>query len=136
MPLWFTLSIVTFVLWGLWGFFAKIASDSIDAKSAAILQGLAGFTITVSLLASQRFRIEAHLSGNTAAFLAGVAFMVGIVTFTAALTTCRASVVVPISALYPVVTIGLGIAFLSEGVTPTQASGIGLALVAIVLMSR
>jgi transporter family protein len=62
--------------------------------------------------------------------------MVGIVTFTAALTTGRASVVVPISALYPVVTIGLGIAFFSEGVTPTQASGIGLALVAIVLMSR
>jgi len=93
MPLWLTLSIVTFVLWGFWGFFAKIASDSIDAKSAAILQGLAGFAITVGLLASQRLRIEADLSGNTAALLAGVAFMVGIITFTAALTTGRDSVV-------------------------------------------
>ena len=136
MPLWLVLSIITFMLWGLWGFFAKVASDAIDAKSAAILQGLAGFAVTLAMLGSQRFRVETQLGGSTAALLAGAAFMVGIVTFSAALSTGRATIVVPLSALYPVITIALGVVFLSEGVSVTQASGIGLALVAIVLMSR
>jgi transporter family protein len=63
--------------------------------------------------------------------------MVGIITFNAALGGGgRASIVVPLSALYPIVTIGLGMLFLSEHLTATQASGAGLAMVAIVLMSR
>ena len=137
MPIWLGLSIVTFALWGLWGFFAKIASDSLDARSAAILQGLGGFAVTLVVLASQRFQVSTHFGGTTAALVAGVAFMIGIFTFSAALGGGgRASIVVPMSALYPVVTIALGIIFLSEGLSVTQASGVGLALVAIVLMSR
>jgi transporter family protein len=136
MPLWLVLSIVTFALWGFWGFFAKIASDSIDARSAAILQGLGAFVVTLGILATQRFRIETHLGGTSAALIAGAVFMVGIVTFTTALSGGRASIVVPLSALYPVVTIALGIIFLSEALSLSQASGVGLALIAIVLMSR
>lgn len=126
MQAWLVLSVVTFVLWGLWGFFAKIASDSIDARSAAIMQGLGGFAVTLALLATMRFRPEFHVGGSTAAVLAGLAFMVGIVTFTAALASGgRASIVVPLSALYPVVTIALGILFLSETLSSRkrQASG-------------
>ena len=137
MQAWLVLSVVTVALWGLWGFFAKIASDSIDARSAAVMQGLGGFAVTLVLLAAMRFRPELHVGGSTAAVLAGVAFMVGIVTFTAALASGgRASIVVPLSALYPVVTIALGMLLLSESLSLTQASGVGLALVAIVLMSR
>ena len=137
MQAWLVLSVVTFVLWGLWGFLAKVASESIDARSAAVMQGLGAFAVTVALLASMRLRLEFHAGGTTAAVLGGMALMVGIVTFTAALAAGgRASVVVPLSALYPVVAIGLGVLLLSESVSLTQGFGIGLALVAIVLMSR
>ena len=137
MPAWLVLSITTFVLWGLWGFFAKIASESIDAKSAAVMQGLGAIVVTIGLLASMRFRLETHITGTTAALAAGLVFMIGIITFTAALGGGgKASIVVPITALYPIVAIALGMVFLSESVSPTQAGGVGLALVAIVLMSR
>jgi len=63
--------------------------------------------------------------------------MIGIIAFTAALGNGgKASIVVPITALFPIVSIALGVAFLSESISPTQASGISLALVGIVLMSR
>ncbi len=137
MPAWLVLSISTFVLWGLWGFFAKIASDTIDAKSAAVMQAVGALVITLGLAASMRFKLEWHASGTTAALFAGFALMIGIIAFTGALANGgKASIVVPITALYPIVAIALGVTFLSESVSPTQASGIGLALVGIVLMSR
>jgi transporter family protein len=137
MPTWLILSISTLVLWGLWGFFAKIASDGIDAKSAAVMQAVGVLVIALGLAASMRFRLEWHASGTTAAMLSGIALMIGIMTFTGALEYGgKASIVVPITALYPLVAIALGVTFLSESVSVTQASGIGLALAGIVLMSR
>jgi transporter family protein len=63
--------------------------------------------------------------------------MIGIITFTAALESGgKASIVVPMTALYPLVAIALGVTFLSESISPIQATGIGLALAGIVLMSR
>ena len=58
MPAWLVLSIATFVLWGLWGFFAKIASDTIDAKSAAAMQAVGALVVTLGLAASMRFKLE------------------------------------------------------------------------------
>ncbi|MEE8518008.1 MAG: EamA family transporter [Dehalococcoidia bacterium] len=137
MTAWLGLSIATFMLWGLWGFLAKIASDSIDAKSAAVMQAAGALVITLVLVTTMRFKLEWHTSGTTAALFAGFALMIGIIAFTAALASGgKASIVVPITALYPIVAIALGMVFLSESVSPTQASGVGLALVGIVLMSR
>jgi transporter family protein len=137
MPAWLVLSISTLVLWGLWGFFAKIASDAIDARSAAVMQAVGVLIITLGLAVTMRFKLQWHASGTTAALFAGCALMIGIIAFTAALGNGgKASIVVPITALYPVVAIALGVTFLSESVSPTQASGIALALAGIVLMSR
>jgi transporter family protein len=137
MPAWLVLSIGTFVLWGLWGVFAKIASDTIDAKSAAVMQAVGALIITLGLAAFMRFKLEWDARGSTAALLAGFALMLGIIAAAAALGSGgKASIVVPITALYPIVAIALGVTFLSESVSLAQASGIGLALAGIVLMSR
>jgi len=137
MPTWLLLSIATLVFWGLWGFFAKIASDTVEPKSAAIMQVVGMAIIALGLAAYMRFKLEWHVSGTTASMCAGVVLMIGIVAFNAALGSGgKASIVVPITALYPLATIALGVTFLSESVSLTQASGVGLALMGIVLMSR
>ena len=137
MPTWLIFAISTFVLWGLWGLFAKIASDTIDAKSAAVMQAVGALIVALGLAASMRFEIEWHARGTAAALFAGFALMLGLLAFTWALANGgKASIVVPITALYPIVSIALGVTILSESVSLTQASGIGLALAGIVLMSR
>jgi transporter family protein len=60
---------------------------------------------------------------------------VGFLTFFAALEQGKASTVVTLSALYPVVTILLSIAFLHEKLTMRQVTGIVFALVASVLLA-
>jgi bacterial/archaeal transporter family protein len=137
MQFWAVLSVGAFVMWGLWGFFAKIAGDHIDAKSAAVMQGLGGVAVTFVLLASQRFRPELHLGGVSAGIMGGVALWLGIIAFSAALANGgRASVVVPMTALYPIVTIALSVVVLRETVSPTQGMGILMALASIWLMSK
>jgi transporter family protein len=137
MPAWLILSVATFVLWGLWGFLAKIASENIDAKSAAVMQAVGASVVTLGLAASMRFEFEWHASGTAAALFAGVALMIGIIAFSGALGSGgKASIVVPLTALYPIVAVALGVTVLSESLSTTQVSGIGLALASIALMSR
>jgi transporter family protein len=61
----------------------------------------------------------------------------GIITFSFALSTGgKASIVVPLTALYPIVTIVLGVAILKEQLTPTHGLCIVFALVAVILLLR
>ena len=137
MHVWMTHALGTLLLWGMWGFLAKIASDHLTARSAAFAQGLGGIAVTIVLLGLIRFRPEFHTSGSLVAFLAGVALWLGIITFSFALSTGgKASIVVPLTALYPVVTIVLGVAILKEQLTPINGLGIVFALVAVILLTR
>ena len=137
MQAWVALALGSLLLWGVWGFLAKIASDYLTARSAAAMQGLGVAAGTLVLLAFLRFRPDVHVGGGVAAFLAGAALFLGIITFVWALGSGgKASVVVPMTAVYPVVTILLSVIILREQMAPVHVLGMGFALVAVVLLSR
>lgn len=62
MPAWPVPTRAAFVLWRLWGFFAKIARDILDAESAALMQAVGASVITPGLAASMRFGLAWHAS--------------------------------------------------------------------------
>ena len=63
--------------------------------------------------------------------------MAGIVLFVFVLSHGgKASIVVPVTVMYPVVTIVLSVAILKEQITPTRGMGIIFALIAVFLLSR
>jgi len=137
MSTWFMLTLGALGLWGLWGFFAKLASDNLVAKSAATMQGLGVAAVAVIFLAFIRFKPDWDVGGSPAAFLAGVFLMAGIILFVLALSHGgKASIVVPITGMYPVVTIVLSVAILREQITPTTGIGIIFALIAVFMLSR
>lgn len=137
MSAWFVLTLGALSLWGLWGFFAKLASDNLTAKSAATMQGMGVAAVAVVVLAFMRFKPDWDTGGTPAAFLAGASLMTGIVLFVFALSHGgKASIVVPMTAMYPVVTIALSVAILREQITVTTGIGIVFALIAVFLLSR
>lgn len=73
--------------------------------------------------------------GLWAALVAGAFGGAGYVLFMKALKTGKASVVMPLTALYPAVTVVLAVAFLGERLTPVRAAGIALAILAAILLS-
>jgi bacterial/archaeal transporter family protein len=136
MKIWYFYALTTVLVWGIWGVFSKLASAHSRPRQMLLFQcvGVMAFALVVLLL--EKFRIEASLAGFSWSFAAGFFTFIGFLTFFAALEHGKASTVVTLSALYPVVTILLSILFLHEKLTVRQVAGIVFALIASVLLAE
>ena len=130
--------VITFVGWGLGTFFGKLATNKIGEKAIFwdILAYALGVIIYcfVAFKSSELFNVEK--SGMIWGILAGLFGAVGLVGFYILLAKNEASIVIPMTALYPALAVVLGIIVLHEGVTLTKVIGIILSLVAIYLLNK
>jgi len=141
LPAWLLWSLVTIVLWGTWGFVSKIASAGMDAYVNQVLY-TAGLVPLMVFVAWTVHRSGSHESkeirrvGVFWAFLTGILGGVGnIFFFQAMVVGGKASVVAPVTALFPMVTVFLAMTFLHERLGRTQWFGLLLAFIAIFLLS-
>lgn len=134
----FALSASTIAAWGLFGLFGKLAVERIDQQ--VIIWGslvVCPIVFLVYMVASgQLLPINLHASGISFALLAGLGGCVGTVLFYQLLAREPASLVVPLTSLYPALTVVLSAAFLHEELAPTRVVGIIFALAAVFLLSR
>jgi len=141
LPTWLMWSLATIVLWGTWGLVSKIASGGIDAYVNQLLYtvGLAPLLVFVAWTvskSSQGVKREGQRRGIFWAFLTGILGGLGDLAFFQALVKGgKASVVSPVTALFPVVTVLLALIFLKERLGRVQWLGLALAFVAIYLLS-
>lgn len=135
MDNWLTTAFIAFVLFGLWGFFPKLAVQYISPGSAIIYE-VAG-TIVVGLLALKivDFRPDVHPRGILFAVLTGVTGMLGTLFFFYSVRTGKASIVASLTALYPLITITLAHFFLREPISARQVVAIILAMASLVLFA-
>ncbi len=132
---WLLSSLIALISWGLWGVFSKLASRYFDYHQVYVASGivsLIAFPVVFFLLRPQ---IDVKSPGFGYAVLAGVAGTSALMAFYSAVGSGKASIVVPLTALYPVVTIILSYLILSERISPFKGVGIILALVAILFLS-
>lgn len=129
------LAVVSLVMWGLWGFFPKLATDNIGPKSVLIFQNTATILVTIFVLASVNFKPEINSKGIFFSVISGLAGTVGGLFFLYAISKGRASVIVTMTALYPIVTIILAFLILKEPISLKQGIGMMFALIAMVLFS-
>lgn len=151
LPLWLIWSLVTIVLWGTWGLVSKIASGGMDAYVNQLLYtaGLAPLLVFIAWTVWKESRREngqsqsqskdkrnARRIGVFWAFLTGILGGVGNLAFFQAMVVGgKASVVAPVTALFPMVTVVLALIFLRERLGKVQWAGLALAFVAIYLLS-
>jgi len=139
-PAWLWLSLLAMILWGAWGIQSKLIMETMTplANQIVFVVGLVPPVIWC-LLAQPR--IAATLSrerraGSLYAFLTGILGAVGNIAFFVALAIGGpASIVVPLTSLFPLVTVLLAALWLRERVGRAQIAGVGFAVVAIVLLS-
>lgn len=133
------LLIITFLGWGLGTFFSKLATDKIGANKAAFWDIIAYFiSVILFYLASTRLSTMFNLtkSGFILAVLAGLFGAAGFIGFYSLLAKSEASTIIPLTALYPILGVILGIFILHESVTATKIIGITLSLAAIYLLNK
>jgi transporter family protein len=137
MPRWLLYTLLTVLLWGLWGFTLKVVSSDLPAWQLQVLS-LAGLA-PVGLVLASMVEWPGDAIGRRAmvwSLAAGVLGSVGnLACFEAMAEGGKAAAVVPLTSLYPITTILLGFLFLKERPSYVQAIGLGLALVAIWLFN-
>ncbi len=134
---WVLYSALALLVWGLWAFFPKMALSWLDPKTAFMFEVFGGATTGLfAFLILQPHLGGADIRGIIPAFLTGVTGYLGLLCFMYAIREGKVSVVAPLTALYPVVTLVLARVFLREKINLVQLAGIILALVSVVLISH
>ena len=134
-PLWLWYSAITVVAWGVVGLLQKLSTNYISAESSLIWL-VAGFLLLEPLFYPGAAVF--HYSGwnLTWALLSGALNALGAWALFAALKSGgKASIVAPLTALYPLVVMMLVPFVLHESITRLQMAGVACALIAVVLLS-
>lgn len=135
MKEWFLPALFTFFLWGTWGFIPKFTTRYISPISAVVFEALGAMIVGIFILAILRFRPEVHPKGIGLAIATGIFGILGALCYLTAIKKGKVSVVVTMTALYPVFSIGLAALILKEPVTLKEGIGILFSCIAIVLFS-
>lgn len=137
VPLWLVFAIVALVSWGITGITQKLSTNNISTELSFLWFGVA--VIAVGAVVLPKAAIPAHLAAKDIWFAVvggGLNSLGAYTSFAALAKGGKASVVIPLCYLYPLLTIILAIAFLHETLGRTQCAGIILALVAAYLLSQ
>ena len=128
--------IALLLLWGAYGIAAKIAVREIGLQ-VLIWSQVVGLVMFPAYFFLFKEMLPLKLDGAGIAWALGAGFLgiAGGVVLYWLLRDAPANIVIPISALYPVVTVILAFLFLHEELSLTRLAGIGLAVIAIWLLS-
>jgi len=132
---WLVLSIITIVTVGIVGFFLKLAFKYSHWTEIYVVEMATLFVLSLAVYLSQRPSISVGSPGFNYALLAGIMMTVGTIALYLALQEGKAIIVIPLTSIYPVVTIVLSYFILHEQISLVKGLGVILALVALVLIA-
>jgi transporter family protein len=135
IPVWVWYALLGILLWGLWGFLSKIGSVAANPPQMQILFTLGMLPVAGTMLLQSREKLDGHLGGIAFGLLCGIATGAGTLGYYAALRLQSASVVTPVTGLFPVITVILAFVLLRERLNKVQMAGLLLALASVVILS-
>jgi uncharacterized membrane protein len=121
------------LLWGGWGLVSKPVSDRLSAWQVQTISALGLLPVIGLLACSKKLRTGTQPQrGFWLAFGSGVIASLGNIAYYRSLGAGgKAAAVTPLTALYPIVTIGLAIVILRERLNPIQLAGVLVSLAAM-----
>ncbi|MEM3832078.1 MAG: EamA family transporter [Thermoprotei archaeon] len=133
--MWQVVAILSLIMWGLWGFILKFVSKNVEWHQIYVIGSL--ITIVISSLTAMIYKDRLLVSQRDAFIIlvSSTAGALGYIFFIMALKDGKASIVVPLTALYPAIAVVLSYIILHEEITPLQLIGIILGIIAAVLLS-
>jgi transporter family protein len=129
-------ALLTLVLWGITGLTQKLATNYISVELSLLFFSAAFVPIAVTILIFQPLDWKISTLAWALAIVGGLLNGLGVLTSLAAFHHGgKASIVTPLIALYPVVTVALAVPFLHEKISHREVAGVVLALVATAALS-
>ncbi len=133
---WFIMALAATTLFALGSFFGKIASTHDIPFRVYFFEGLGTITVLCTVIFLKRIEIFSGFNTNYAALAMGLSWGIGTVLFIIALKDAKLSVTVPLTGLYPAITILLAFIFLGERLGVREITGVSFAIVAAMLLAK
>jgi transporter family protein len=133
---WMLLPLAAVLMWGITGLMQKVATNHLSARSSAIWFLAAFFPVAGWILSYNP--LPDGISAFTWLVALAMGFTLAFGNFTLLLAFSsggKASIIVPLAGLYPLVSIPIAIFAFGERLTTRETMGIILALVAVVMLS-
>lgn len=132
---WLSWSLLALLSWGCWGLFPKLATNYITPRSAIMWECLGAAVAALVAVGLLGGRPEVNAKGIAFGMLTGVFALAGAWFYVNAAARGRISVIVTITALYPVVTVLLAWIVLREPIGFRQVLATLLAVTALLLLA-
>jgi transporter family protein len=129
---------LTVLMWGLWGFFGKLALERKMAPTTiflaeVLISAACAVPLWLVLLKTQNAP-SPFSSWNVFGLLSGAGLAIGLLFYYLALQGGQASVIVPLTSTYPIVAVLLSAAVLGERPSLTQWLGVILVVTGVTLL--
>ncbi|MCI0748285.1 MAG: DMT family transporter [Verrucomicrobia subdivision 3 bacterium] len=137
MPRWLLWALLAVLCWGVWAIVSKLIGGALSPAQSQALSTLGSLPVIAALCLSKRLTASGNRRrGIVLALVAGALVCLGNVAYYHALNLGgKASTVVPLTALYPLVTILLALLLLRERLGSIQIVGLCFSLLAIWLFN-
>lgn len=126
------------IMWGLWGFFGKMALErEMTPTTIFLAEVFMSTVISIPIVFTVIRKKDAclpHVSWNIFGLLSGAGLALGLLFYYMALEKGEVSIVVPLTAIYPIVSVLLGHVILGEKPTLFQWIGVILVVAGAVLL--
>lgn len=133
---WLWFAAIALVFWGITGITQKLATNKISSELSFIWFAYAMIAISATLAVFVSIHWHVRPLIFWAAVAGGTLNGLGALTsFTALESGGKASVVISLISLYPLVTVAIAVTLLHERLTPGQGLGVVTAIVAAILLS-
>lgn len=136
MPRWIIWTLLTVFTWGIWAILFKSIGGGISEAHIQVMSTLGVLPIIAVLLATKDSSTINRPRGILLALGSGIVSCLGNIGFYSVLKGgAKAAAVIPVTALYPVVTVLLAVPLLKERLNRLQVIGVGVSLAAIYLFN-
>ncbi|MBL9169833.1 MAG: DMT family transporter [Verrucomicrobiales bacterium] len=134
---WFLWTLLAVVCWGIWAILSKLLGDALSAEQSQALSTGGAIPVLIALSLSKRLTHQGNRwRGIGWALSAGVLTCLGNTAYYGLLRDgAKAATAVPLTAMYPLITLLLAVGFLRERLNRVQQMGILLSLGAIYLFN-
>jgi len=134
----FLFSGLAIIMWGLWGFFGKLALEKEMTPTTLFLaEVFMSVVFSIPILVMSLRKNDSylpHVSWNIFGLISGAGLALGLLFYYMALEKGQVSIVVLLTAIYPIVSVFLGSVILKEKPSPLQWVGVFLVILGSVLL--
>jgi transporter family protein len=134
LPKWLIYSLLSLLSWGVFGFLGKVGSDRISAAQMQIFFTIGVVPVALVCAVRLRFKFATSKRGVSYSVLMGILAALGCLAFFGAMKAGKASLVAPVTSLYPALTVLLALIVLKEKLNRVQILGLILAMASIVIL--